>query len=285
MLETRTRSRWTTLATLLAVSLMLALLHQTGWLAPAERLAAAPLAAVQSWLDANLFGLNRLVSTVQQLDELSERAEELERDNNRLAVENVALREQVNRLLIFEKLLKYERENSEFRFLAADVIGHDTNTALQTIRLNRGLGDGVDNGMPVVSERGLVGRVIEVGPNWSQVLLLVDPTSAVRARLGQSRAEGLVSGRGRAALLIDYLTQGIEISPGEYVLTSGMGGTLPAGLVIGQVTTVRQSDEALFQQADVRPSVDFDRLEVVLIITNFERAPGEAGPPDDPQNR
>jgi rod shape-determining protein MreC len=157
------------------------------------------------------------------------------------------------------------------------VIGRDTDPNLHTLRLNKGLVDGVDTGMPIVTERGLVGRVVDVGPNWCQVLLLIDNSSAVRARLGQSRAEGLVAGRGESALLMDYITQDIPISTGEYVLTSGVGGRLPSGLVIGQVTSVHQSDEALFQQADVRPSVDFSQLEVVLIIVSSRPASDGAG--------
>lgn len=270
------RSRWFILGILLVLSVAVFALHELGWLAPVEQAAAAPLASVQTWVATNMREFNNFITTVQMVGELRARVDELTTENDRLAVENVQLREELNRAAIYEKLLRYERENADFQYLPADVIGRDTDPNLLTLRLNKGLVDGVDNGMPIVTERGLVGRVIDVGPNWCQVQLLIDNGSAVRARLGQSRAEGVVAGRGDSPLLMDYITQEIEISAGEYVLTSGVGGRLPSGLVIGQVTSVRQSDEALFQQADVRPSVDFSRLEVVLIIVSFRPASGDA---------
>ncbi len=273
---TGSHSRWFILGALLVLSVGVLSLHQFGLLAPVERAAAAPLAAVQSWLAANLRDFNNAVTSLQRIGELSARVDDLTKENDRLAVENVQLREELSKAAVFEQLLHYERENPQLEFLPADVIGRDTDPNLHTLRLNKGLADGVVEDMSVVTERGLVGRVTEVGPNWCQVLLLIDNASNVRARLGQSRAEGVVDGRGEGALLMDYISQGIAISPGEYVLTSGMGEHFPAGIVIGQVTSVHQSDEALFQQADVRPSVDFERLEVVLIITNFGRASGDA---------
>jgi rod shape-determining protein MreC len=267
-----------------AISVGLIYFHQIGLLAPFERLAAAPLAAVQDWLNSNLREFNNVVTTLQTIGALRERVDTLATENDRLTVENAQLREELNKASIFEKLLKYERANADLQYLPADVIGRDTNPNLHTIRLNKGIDHGVDHGMPVVTERGLVGRVTDVGPNWCEVLLLIDNASSVRARLRESRAEGVVTGKDQNSLLMDYITQGITVSPGEVVLTSGMGGTFPAGLIIGQVTTVRQSDEALFQQADVRPSVDFDQLEVVLIIINFDR-PTTDEPPGGPNDR
>ena len=271
------RSRWFILGVLMILSVVTLSLHQLGWLAPVEQAAAAPLASVQTWAATNMREFNNFVTTVQMIGELRARVDELTTENDRLAVENVQLREELSRAAIYEKLLRYERENADFQYLPADVIGRDTDPNLHTLRLNKGLVDGVDTGMPIVTERGLVGRVVDVGPNWGQVLLLIDNSSAVRARLGQSRAEGVVAGRGESALLMDYITQDIQISSGEYVLTSGVGGRVPSGLVIGQVTSVHQSDAALFQQADVRPSVDFSQLEVVLIIVSSRPASDGAG--------
>jgi rod shape-determining protein MreC len=141
--------------------------------------------------------------------------------------------------------------------------------------------------MPVVTERGLVGRVETVYPTLSKVRLIIDTSSAVSALVQRTRATGVVKGQPGGELVLDYLPQGQDVvAVGDVVLTSGAGGGFPRQLVIGQVIEIRQKDYEMFQQAVLRPTVDFDRLEVVLIITNFvplsleglEPAPGTAGP-------
>ena len=81
---------------------------------------------------------------------------------------------------------------------------------------------------------------------------------------------------------MEYIPQEEQIDVGDIVLTSGLGGVLPKGLVIGQVTEVLQMDYALFQSATVRPAIDFSRLELVLVITEFEQIPVEEPAPEEP---
>jgi rod shape-determining protein MreC len=144
--------------------------------------------------------------------------------------------------------------------------------------------------MPVVSGgAGLVGRIAQVAPRTSKVQLLTDRESAITSILQTSRATGLVVGQPDGTLRMEYIPQemGISVagddadeqepeenaSVGDIVLTSGLGGFMPKGLVIGQVTEVQQMDYELFQAAVVRPAVDFSRLELVLVITSFEQIP------------
>jgi len=142
---------------------------------------------------------------------------------------------------------------------------------------------GVEIGMPVVSGgAGLVGRISQVGPRTSEVQLLTDTDSAVAALLQTSRVTGLVVGQPDSTLQMEYIPQEEQIDVGDIVLTSGLGGVLPKGLVIGQVTEVLQMDYALFQSATVRPAIDFSRLELVLVITEFEQIPVEEPAPEEP---
>jgi rod shape-determining protein MreC len=135
--------------------------------------------------------------------------------------------------------------------------------------------------MPVVTERGLVGRVHQVGPVSSTVLLLTDPSSGVQGLVQRTRAAGVVNGKSGGAPVMEYVPQGAEIEPGDLVITSGLGGNFPKNLVIGQVVEVQQRDFDMFQQAVIRPTVDFNRLEFVLVITNFAPLPGQ---PDELQS-
>jgi len=167
-------------------------------------------------------------------------------------------------------------------FPCGEVVGADTNPYLRYVTINVGSLEGIEVGMPVVSNGpGLVGRVAQVGPRAAQVQLLIDSDSAVAALLQTSRVTGLVAGQPDGTLRMEYLPQEETISVGDIVLTSGLGGFMPKGLVIGQVTEVQQMDYALFQAAVVRPAVDFSRLELVLVLTSFEQVPLEEPPEEE----
>jgi rod shape-determining protein MreC len=110
--------------------------------------------------------------------------------------------------------------------------------------------------MPVVTERGLVGRVVEAFPTAARVQLITEPQSAVNVLLQDSRADGVTVAQPNGELWMDQVNQGVEITPGELVLTSGLGGGYPPDITVGQVASVRR-DYELFQQA-VLQRVDFE---------------------------
>lgn len=126
--------------------------------------------------------------------------------------------------------------------------------------------------MPVITDRGLVGRVTAVGPNVAQVLMLIDPASSVNALIQNSRVTGLVRGNIDGTLTMERIPPNEKVNPGDIVLTSGLGGNFPDKLVIGQVTEVLKRDQDMFQTARIRPTVDFGKLETMLILTSFEPA-------------
>lgn len=251
-------------------SLGVLVLHEAGTLAPLEQWAANPLTAVQTWLEARTRGVQELLETARDLQTLRQRVEELEKQNAALQIENVRLHEDLAGYQAISQLLNFTRENTQLQTLPAEVIGRDSNTFLRSIIINKGATDGLAPGMPVVTERGLVGRVTAVSPSSAKVMLLTDPASAVNARLQTSRADGIVEGQLTPALWMRFIPQEATVQRGEVVLTSGLGGNFPAGLVIGQVISVERRDVDLFQTAEIHPTVDFNRLEIVLVITNFK---------------
>ena len=125
--------------------------------------------------------------------------------------------------------------------------------------------------MPVVTPAGLAGRVTEVGTHWARVLLLTDPSSSVNAVVQSTRATGIIQGQGQGSdlLVMRYLPLGEAVKEGDLILTSGIGGAFPKRLVIGQVVKVNQRPTDLFTEAIVRPSVDFARLDYVLVMKKF----------------
>lgn len=166
-------------------------------------------------------------------------------------------------------------------FPCAEVVGADVNPYLRYITINAGAQHGVKVGMPVVSSGAvLVGRVAQVTPRTAKVQLLTDAESAVAGLDQRSRVTGLVRGQPDGTLRMEYVPQSDEpeIQVGDIILTSGLGGLLPKGLVIGQVAEVKEAPYELFEPVLVRPAIDYSRLELVLVITAFEQIELETQP-------
>ena len=214
------------------------------------------------------------VEFVLELGVLRQRVNELEQINAGLRAENFSLREvereneRMRRILAFAQT----RPGLELRGaqIIARVIGQESTNFLNYIEIDLGASHNIAVGMPVVTEQGLVGRISEVNNVTSKVLLITDPSSAVNAILQSSRLNGIIQGTPNGDLIMDFIPQGPVFSVGEVVLTSGMGVRFPRGIPIGQVIERRQRDIDIFQQAVVRPSIDFSSLELVAIVTNFD---------------
>jgi rod shape-determining protein MreC len=123
--------------------------------------------------------------------------------------------------------------------------------------------------MPVVTNQGLIGRVDAVIADAARVQLITDPASAINIRLQNADTDAVLIGSVTGDLSLDMISQEVTVESGDVVLTSGLGGGYPPDLIVGQVLNVRKRDFELFQQATVQPAVDFSRLEIVLVITNF----------------
>jgi rod shape-determining protein MreC len=174
--------------------------------------------------------------------------------------------------------LGYARTRPESRYVAARVVGQDVSPFIRSVWIDRGSENGLQQGMPVVTERGLVGRVAEVYPTTARIQLITDPQSMVNVRLQTSRADGALQAQLNGELWVDAIDQTASVTSGELVLTSGLGGAFPPDIPVGQVLTVRKRDYELFQEAVVQPSADLENLLVVLIVTNFQPAAAPSSP-------
>lgn len=263
---------------LLLILLLLAVaglvLHETGNTQAVENLILGPMSPVQSQLSSLAQDLSDLVQTFRDLRELRRRNEELQSLADSLMIENVRLKELESENETLRQLLQFTQANPTHSYRAAEVMGHvvgqDPSNLLRYIIIDAGTGDGIAKGMPVVTDRGLAGRIVEVSSRSSKALLITDVSSSVNAIIQSSRATGVVEGRADGGLVMKYIPQQVTVNVGDIILTSGLGATFPKRLVIGQVTAVHKRDIEMFQQAEIKPTVDFERLEVVLVITNFE---------------
>lgn len=243
---------------------------QLGVLSPLEDIAAAPLNAVGGVLNRIGLAVNDNVSRFSDMQTLQGRITDLETALALYQAELVELREIESDYRRLAALLDYTTAARDQEFVTADVIAVDQNSLLRTIAINRGSRDGIAVGMPVVTEQGLVGRIIQVTASASRVMLVSEVTSSVSARLQTTRVQGAVIGQPSGALLMDLIPLDSQVRDGDLVITSGLGGNFPPDLVIGQVTSVRLAANGLNQVAQVRSLIDFSTLEFVLVITNFQ---------------
>lgn len=215
---------------------------------------------------------------------LRQRNEQLEQTIAQLTVENLRLKEVEAENVRLRSLLQFRDVNPSYTYKGGQVVGrivaNEPSNIVQSIVIDIGSNNGIEPGMPVVTERGLVGRVTEVYGNAARVLLITDSSSNVNAMLQNTRLRGILRGRTNQSPILDYLPQDESILVGDIVVTSGEGGRFPTGIPVGQVIEVEQNDVEMFQQAIVRTTVDFDTLETVLVVTNFVSPSEQLGAPE-----
>jgi rod shape-determining protein MreC len=169
-----------------------------------------------------------------------------------------------------KRLLEFARANPEHQYIGASIIGRDPSPFLNYIIINRGADDGLRRGMPVVTQNGLAGRVVQVTASAARVSLITDPITRINVRVEPSRSAAVLTGSITGDITLEQIPQDADVNPGNLILTSGLGGNYPANIIVGQVTSVRSRENALFQSASVQPVTDFTDLSIVLVITNFE---------------
>jgi rod shape-determining protein MreC len=233
--------------------------------------------SMYSGLRESMYGLtsfiSRTVLSVQELAKLKEdydqlaarivRYEYLERSAADIRMENDRLREQLG----FSQIFTY-------RHVVAEIIGGDPDNLFSAFVINKGKKDGITNNMPVIAFQNgvetLVGKVVQTAQFESLIMPLYDSHSYISSRLAESRIEGIVEGQGspELPLLLRFVrrrTRG-EISIGEQVVSSGLGGVFPPGILLGRVSRVLYQDNDTSIEIELASSADFSRLEYVFVI-------------------
>jgi len=228
-----------------------------------------PLSPIARLLTGGTETIAGLSTPEEDPEVLKARNRELEKTVAEMQVEIVRLREIERDYYRLSGLVNYTTQHPDENIVTANVISRDTSSYLRWIIINRGARDGIKVGNPVISDLGLVGRVEKVAANLSWIRLANDPASLINARTQESRAEGIVTGLLQGGLRMDKIPQTQLMDVGDLVLTSGLGGMFPADIVIGQVTNVSKPPAELFQTAEVRPTVDYNNLDIVSVITAF----------------
>jgi rod shape-determining protein MreC len=203
---------------------------------------------------------------------------QLSDDNTKLRTENALLRQQLNTLaeagrenIRLHELLSLKQHIAP-RTLGAHVIGRDTSNWWRSIQIDRGSNNGLRENMAVLSSAGLVGKITTVTTGNARVLLLIDPNCKVSAVLQDTRTTGIVAGANDAFMrdphcVMTYVNRDAKLHQNETVISSGLGGVFPKGILIGTVTSAQLNPQTgMYQDIEIKPSVDFHRIEEVIII-------------------
>jgi rod shape-determining protein MreC len=225
--------------------------------------------AVQYWFSTRYQAIQDFIAAPRDITTLRARNAELEAQVSQLQTQVIELQQRVNETEILAALVDFSRSSPESTYKAAAVIGRDPSPFLHYVIINRGSNAGIRRGMPVVTNQGLVGRVDGVISDAARVQLITDPASLVNVHLQNANTDAILNGSVTGDVSLDFISQDVNVEAGDLILTSGLGGGYPPDLIIGQIVNVRSLDYELFQQATVQPSVDFSRLSIVLVITNF----------------
>lgn len=198
----------------------------------------------------------------------------VEAENNRIRERLATLEAENSALLEFRHENQRLRgvlgilDSTELKGVVASVIAFDPSNWERTAVIDRGTLSGLQPGMAVIHNNGVVGQVISSGPSTSRVLLLTDHASGIDALVQGSRTRGVVEGFGERQCKLRYVLADEDLKVGDRLITSGMDGVFPKGLLIGIVSDFKRTRSGLFQLVEVRPSVDLARLENVLVVTN-----------------
>lgn len=218
-----------------------------------------PFRAVGNFFDGLGASKKQLAALEAQNEELKARLaelEEAERENQRL-----------------QALVQFADEN-DLASLGARVIGRPTSTWEGVLTINRGSADGVEPGMPVVAAQGLVGQVVSVTPYASTVRLITDQQSGVAAMVQSSRTPGIVRGSVSQELTMEYVDRASLPVVGDVVITSGIGGVYPKGIVIGDIIQVDDQRGELYPDIVVKSRVPINQIEEVLVLVGSTSSTG-----------
>ncbi|MFH1186038.1 MAG: rod shape-determining protein MreC [Chloroflexota bacterium] len=227
------------------------------------------LVSVQDWFAGRTQAIQEFMDAPGDLISLRARNAELEAQVSQLQTQVIDLQQRANETAILAALVDFSRASPESSYKAASVIGRDPSPFLHYIIINRGSNDGIQRGMPVVTNEGLAGRIDAVISDAARVQLITDPASAVNVHLRNANIEAIIAGSVTGDIGLELISQDVAVESGDIILTSGLGGGFPPDLIVGQVVNVRKLPAELFQEATVQSAVDFSRLQIVLVITNF----------------
>jgi rod shape-determining protein MreC len=255
----------------MGIAIVLLACSGIGLLRPVEDVSYTLLSPIEEGLRGIAQPFADIVSRYGDTHDLTQENEVLRAENERLTAEIARLHEDAARLDELERLLGTRDALAGHEFVAATIVSTDPTSGRRRVAIDLGRSDGLRVGMPVVTEGStLVGTITKVEDDHAWVTLVTEIDSAVSAHVLESRAQGVVAGTYSGPMSMEFVDQNAAVKEGDRVVTSGLGGTYPEGLVVGRVTRVGGNPQELFRSVTVTPLASLSKLESVLVMVSFQ---------------
>lgn len=217
------------------------------------------------WLSSNSTSARNFFGIFSEFGRIREENVELSKKLREAQIDKGNLIELKNENELLKKQIGYVENQKNEELVPAKIIGREPMSFYDYIIVDKGQNEGIKVGSAVMSSGALVGKVSEVNGDQSKIILITSRDSIIQGMLQESRSQGTLKG-GLSGIYIDNIPQDIGTKKGEYVLSSGLGGGIRQGILIGQVVEERSSKAEIFKVLSVQPFVDFSKLELVFII-------------------
>lgn len=240
------------------------------------------MAPLQKLLSEGTFLVRDSIGMIPKFFQLKSEYEALQKKIDELEQYKVMALEYQQENTNLRNMLGLKTRSFQYEMAAAQVIGRDPGNWFNVIIIDKGENDGIEKDMAVITEQGLAGCVLETGNNQAKVLLITDERSSVSAMIQRTRDNGILKGTidpaPKGYLKMEFLPQDATLIKGDTVITSGLGGMLPKGIVIGEIVETNKQPHELMQYAIVKPVVDLNKLEHVFVITKHDNYHGGENP-------
>ncbi len=251
---------------LVITGLTLILLSKSGIISPAEMFLKDTSGQLQSFFSAPFFQVKHLWSSYIDLQKVKEENQVLKAQLAELENEMTTYREALIENRRLKQLLEI-KEKTPWNSIVAHVVGTDIAPWRAVLTIDVGKVDGLAEDMPVLCQGGLLGRIIDTSMHFSKVMLVTDYHSRIAAIVQRNRARGILKGDGARGCILDYVKKGVDIQSGDVIITSGLDGIFPKGLLVGKVKLVGPGEKSdLFQYIGVEPTAKINEAEEVLVL-------------------
>ena len=276
-----------TLLAVIVIAAVVAVLSRLGNNA-VSNVVNAVITPVQSLLAKAAVPIDNIVRDWRDLQQYKDENTELKRDNAALKRENRSVEEYKKENDRLRRLLGIQERLEGCKTVAAKVIGYEPNNWFDTMVIDKGTNEGIAVSDVVISADGVVGRISEVGLNWSRISTIINADHAVGVRITRTGDIGVLEGDNQLArenrCKLDYIVQNASILEGDILETSGEGGIYPPGLIVGKVSALHMDSTGRIREAVVEPAVDLNSLHEVLVMTEWtvtEERPVETPRPSE----
>ena len=260
---------------LLAVSALMVFLNGFGYLNGIKNGALYVAVPAQVVFQTSLTGASDFFQTIEDIGKFKEENATLKNKNLKLTYEMLELKEVKRENEILRQQLGFSDEMCLsglcFQWKMGKIIGRDSSNYGKYITIDLGAKNGVKENQAVTVSGGvLVGKVVEVFNNSSKVMLITSPDSSVNSIAQTTRANGIVKGKYATGVKLEMIDQSEELISGDLIITSGLESGIPKGLIIGKISNIEESANKVFKVADLDLFVDFNQIEEIFIIKNYD---------------